>query len=111
MSDAASNQFTPREQYLISHFRDPASAKVRFYTGYDWAFAVGSVLLMCKFYADSHTEPAFAYVACVLLLGRLHYYLMEGVQFAEAYRSIVLKYESRLAELAKQVKTKEQAKE
>jgi hypothetical protein len=111
MSESGATQFTPHEQYIVSYFRDPASAKARFYTGYDWAFAIGSVLLMWKFYADDHAEPAFAYVACVLLFGRLHYYLVEGVRFAEVYRNIVVKYEARLAALEAQLKAKEPAKE
>ena len=111
MSDAASNQFTPRERFLVCYFRDPAWSKGRVWTGYDLSFVVGSVLMLVKFYADAHAEPVFAYVACALLLGRLYYLVTEGERFTEDYRNIVLKYEARLADLEAQLKGKEPAKE
>lgn len=111
MSDPVANQFTPRERFLVCYFSDPAWSKGRTWSGYDLSFLVGSVLMLLKFYADSHDEPVFAYVACTLLLGRLFYLTTEGARFTEDYRNIVLKYEARIAELTQRLKAAEPAKE
>jgi hypothetical protein len=111
MSAPTPIQFTPREQYIVSYFRDPAWTKIRSFSGYDLAFATSSLFMLWKFYSSAHAEPVYSYVAYSLLLGRLFYLVTEGAKFAEEYRNILLKYEARIAEYEEQLKAQAQAKE
>ncbi len=106
MPDNTSTQFSPREQFIVSYYRDPKFSKARPLLGYDLAFAVMSLFMMWKFYSGSGGEPVYAFVAYALLLGRLYYLVTEGARYAEDFRSIVNKYEARISEIHKALEEK-----
>lgn len=102
MSEKPSNEFTDREKFLLSYYRDKElSSSPRL-----WLFdaAIVCVSLFMFIYFLTNSEVPFAFVAYALVLGRLYYYTSESGRWTRDLQSIIAKYDGRIQELTKSVK-------
>jgi hypothetical protein len=87
-------EFTDREKFVLSYFRDRELSSSRGYLGYDLAFLVGSIV--CGIFALIREDRTLEFVAYALLLGRLTYSIVQSRRWLGTYRGIFAKYDGRI---------------
>lgn len=104
MSEKPSNEFTDREKFLLSYYRDKELCTSHRNWMFDAAIAAVSLFMFAAFLRNA--EVSFAFVAYALVLGRL-YYLVSGTgQWARDFQSIIGKYDRRIQELTEAAKAR-----
>ena len=105
MPDTGPNEFTEREKFVLSFYRDRQLSSSRRLLGYDLIIALASIA--CVILAVTRDEVAFGLSGYVLLLGRLYYLVVEGGRWTKDFQSIFAKYDAKLKELSEAQKRKE----
>lgn len=98
MPDIDPNEFTQRENFILSYYRDRQLFSPSRYRRYDVAIALVSI--GCMVLAAVREELFLGIVGYVLLLGRLYYLVTEGERWTKDFQNIFAKYEARLKALA-----------
>ncbi len=91
-------EFTDRERYIISYFRDRELSGSRRHLGYSGIFLLSS--LACVIYAVARDDQAFGFVGYGLLLTRLCYLMIEGRRWNADFQNIFRKYDAKVKELS-----------
>jgi hypothetical protein len=105
MPDKDPIEFTEREKFILSYFRDRQLSGSRRLLGYDVAIVLVSIT--CVVLAVTREDAVLGFVAYLLLLGRLCYLVVESARWAKYYHSIFAKYDAKLKELTEAQKRKE----
>ena len=87
------NEFTDREKFVLSYYRDARLSKSRRLLFYNLVFIVSSIA--CVVLSMAREDEALAFVAYCLLLGRICYLMTEGGHTTEIIQSILAKYEAK----------------
>jgi hypothetical protein len=94
MPDTDPNDFTDRENFILSYYRDRDLSSARRVTVYD--LIVGAASIVCLIFAAVREEVALGFVAYALLFGRLGYIVVEGGKWSRDFQSIFRKYDAKL---------------
>ncbi len=104
MSQKPTNEFTDREKFLLSYYRDKELCTSHRNWMFDAAIAAASLFMFVAFLRNA--EVSFVFVAYVLVLGRLYSLVSETGQWARDFQSIIGKYDRRIQELTEAAKAK-----
>jgi hypothetical protein len=99
MQDKESTEFTEREKFIVSFYRDPQLSSPQRIFGYDLIIGVASIVCFILFLIRD--EQALSFVAFGLVLSRLCYLAIEGRQWTKDFQNIFAKYEAKLQEAQK----------
>jgi hypothetical protein len=88
------NEFTNREKFILSYFRDRKLSNPRQFLSYDIAIIVASIV--CLILAIIQEELDLGLVAYSLVLSRLGYHVVETLKWSRDYQSIFRKYDAKL---------------
>jgi hypothetical protein len=94
MSDTNPNEFTDREEFILSYYRDRELSGSRRLSGYDLMIGVASVI--CIIAAAVREEVALGFVGYVLVVGWLGYIVVEGGRWTRDFQNIFRKYDAQL---------------
>jgi hypothetical protein len=94
MSENDPNEFTDREKFILSYYRDSELSGSRRLFGYDVVTTVASVA--CIIAAAIREELALAVVGYILVVGRMCYTISEGGRWTRDFQSIFRKYDAKL---------------
>ena len=97
MPDIDPNEFTQRENFVLSYYRDRQLSSSNRRRRYEVAIALVSI--GCVVLAAVREELFLGIVGYVLLLGRLYYLVTEGERWTEDFQNIVAKYEAKVKAL------------
>lgn len=92
--DPDPDEFTAKEAYVLSYYRDGDRDGIRAHFGYDMVFVLSS--LVCFVLATSTGDQALGYVAYTLLFGRLSSNVLHGGESVAVFKSIIRKYDAKL---------------
>jgi len=98
MPDTDPNEFTDREKFILSYYRDRDLSGARRVTVYD--IIVGAASIVCLIFAAVREDAALGFVAYALVLGRLGYIVVEGGKWSRDFQSIFRKYDAKLKALS-----------
>ncbi|MGV3755077.1 MAG: hypothetical protein ACO1QS_06820 [Verrucomicrobiota bacterium] len=94
MQDTDPNEFTDREKFILSYYRDRDLSAARGMTVYDIIVVAASIV--CLILAAVREDAALGFVAYALVLGRLSYIVVEGGKWSGDFQSIFRKYDAKL---------------
>ncbi len=94
MPETDPNEFTDREQFILSYYRDRDLSAARRMTVYDIIVVTASI--GCLILAAVREDAALGFVAYALVLGRLGYIVVEGGKWSRDFQSIFRKYDAKL---------------
>lgn len=94
MPDVDPNEFTDREKFILSYYRDRDLSGIRRGTIYD--IMVVSLSIFCLIMAAISNDSALDFVGYALILGRLGYFVIEGGRWARDFQGIFRKYDAKL---------------
>ena len=94
MSESDPNEFTDREKFLLSYYRDRELSGSSRLSTYDILIVAASVV--CVVYAATHEEVALGFVGYALVVGRLGYIVVEGGRWTRDFQNILRKYDAQL---------------
>lgn len=94
MPDTDPNEFTEREKFILSYYRDQQLSDSRRLLGYDLMLALASI--GCVVFAVVREDTAFGFIGYMLLLSRLYYLVVEGGRWTKDFQSIFAKYDAKL---------------
>jgi thiosulfate reductase cytochrome b subunit len=97
MPDQDPVEFTDREKFILSFYRDPKLSREGRIRAYDIAIGIASLACLLLFVKGG--DAVIVFVGYALLLGRLWYLVVEGGRWTEDFRSIFAKYDTKLREL------------
>jgi len=80
------NEFTDREKFIVSYYRDQELSGSRRLLGYDVTIAVASAI--CIGIAAVREEVSLGFVGYALVVGRLGYIILEGVRWTKDFQNI-----------------------
>jgi hypothetical protein len=89
---------TDRERFVLSYYRDPSLASWQRYAILQGVLVVVSLAFFVL--AIIQHDRAWAFVAYAILLWRTCDSIWRARLFIDSYRSIILKYEAKIVELA-----------
>lgn len=99
------HDFTDREKFLLSYYRDKQLSNSSRAWLYDIVTAAVSLSLFFMFLSNG--EVPLAFVAYALVLGRLFYIVAEGGKWTRDLQNIIAKFDGRIAELNETLNRKE----
>ncbi len=94
MPESDPNEFTDREKFILSYYRDQELSGSRRLSTYDIMFVAASVV--CVVFAVTREEVALGFVGYALVVGRLGYIVTEGGRWTRDFQSIFRKYDAKL---------------
>ncbi len=104
MPDIDPNEFTDREKFIVSYYRDQELSGSRRLWGYDVMITVASVV--CIIVAAIREEVALGFVGYALVVGRLGYIIMEGGRWTKDFQTIFRKYDAKLKAMSEKGESK-----
>lgn len=94
MPDTDPNEFTDRENFVLSYYRSVELSGSRGVPFFDITLGLASVA--CVVMAVMKEEMAFGFIGYMLVLGRLYYLVIDGSRWGRDFRSIFAKYDAKL---------------
>jgi hypothetical protein len=104
MPDTDPNEFTDREKFIVSYYRDQQLSGSRRLLGYDVIIAVASIV--CIIAAAIREEVSLGFVGYALVVGRLGYIILEGGRWTKDYQTIFRKYDAKLKAMSEKGESK-----
>jgi len=98
------NEFTDREKFILSYYRDQELSGSRRVWGYDVMITVASV--GCIIAAVIREEVSLGFVGYALVVGRLGYMIIEGGQWRKDFQTIFRKYDAKLKAMSERGESK-----
>jgi hypothetical protein len=97
MPDQDPNEFTEREKFILSYYRDPQLSDPKRHLGYD--LTIGLVSIGCVVVAITREEFAFGLVGYGILLWRLYQAALTNGRWTKDFQSIFQKYDAQFKAL------------
>ena len=98
MPDTNPNEFTDREKFILSHYRDRDLSGGKYVPIFDYIAGLASIV--CVIFAAVREDAALGFVAYGLVLARLSYIIVEGGKTSKDFQSIFRKYDAKLKALS-----------
>ena len=90
--------FTDRERFVLSYYRDTKRARWQLYALYESALVVASLFFLTL--AVVQHDRVWGFVAYAVLLWRICASVWRARQYMASFRSIIMKYDAKIVELA-----------
>lgn len=104
MPDTDPNEFTDREKFIVSYYRDQELSGSRRLWGYDVMITVASAI--CIIVAAIREEVSLGFVGYALVVGRLGYIIREGGRWTKDFQTIFRKYDAKLKAMSEKGESK-----
>jgi hypothetical protein len=104
MPDTDPNEFTDREKFIVSYYRDQQLSGSRRLWGYDVMITVASIV--CIIAAAIRDEVSLGFVGYALVVGRLGYIIIEGGRWTKDFQTIFRKYDAKLKAMSEKGESK-----
>ena len=104
MPDIDPNEFTDREKYILSYYRDQELSSVRRHVNHTFMFIAASIV--CVVAGIVREDQALSFVGYALVVARLWFIVAEGGKTTKDFQSIFRKYEAKVKALSQKGESK-----